>query len=172
MTTKNKPDPTPDLPPDVMAEDLKYPGWYEKDNPDRGLRTDELTALGLSYESGWFGTFTFYKTERFGWVLTTLLIGKAGRRAPRGTTDRFYGITVKYGKGMKYELVTVGKGPHVTATATVYLKAGNIDRLRKYVELWKEGMSRAGDTRDRISTRRANTINRRRDLFGGGDWFS
>ena len=168
MTTKNKPAPTPDLPPDVTTEDLKYPSY---DEADRGLTHEALNALGLSYESGWFGHFTFFKTDRFGWVLTTLLIGKAGRRAPRGTTDRFYGITVKYGKGMEHDLVTVGKGPHVTATATVYLKAGNIDRLGKYVELWKKGMARAGDTRDRISTRRANTINRRRDLFGG-DWFS
>ena len=50
--------------------------------------------------------------------------------------------------------VRVGSGPHVKATVTIYLKANNIERLQKYVDLWLKGMELAGTTRDRISSQR------------------
>lgn len=134
-----------DLPPDVTMSDTKWSGLGAL---GASAKRDEL---GIGYDSGFHGAFTFYKTERFGWVLCTLPISK-GRRGTN-QTDRTYGIAVR-----DEGLVTVGKGPHVLATVTVWLSEKNFERLMKYVELWKKGMAKAGDTRDRISTRRANTI--------------
>lgn len=37
----------------------------------------------------------------------------------------------------------------------VHLKQDNVERLRKYLELWTKGMADAGGIRDRISSRRA-----------------
>lgn len=145
--TAATPKPAADLPPDVVATDTKW--------PEKGiLGNSKLAPLGLGYESGFTGVLTFYRTERFGWVLTTLGISKGKRYS--GQTDRSYGISIK-----DEGLVTVGKGPHVLATVEVYLSDANLPRLQKYLDLWKKGMAKAGDTRDRISTRRANTIARR-----------
>ncbi len=133
MNKKKPATPVLELPPDVIEADTKYPSFETR------VRTglpEELTYTPL----------TFYKTSAMGWVLTTLAIGGAGKQA----TARTYGITVE-----KQGLVRVGRGPHVLATATVYLSTENIARLQKYVDLWLKGMEGAGNTRDRISSRRA-----------------
>lgn len=129
-----------DLPPDVTAADLDWKTAGES------LPYARLKELGLDYDTGWTGELTFYKTDKFGWVLCTLPISKAKHGAP----PRTYGIKLK-GDGV----VTVGKGPHVKAVITVLVRAGNHGRLAKYVELWKKGMADAGGIRDRISSRRA-----------------
>jgi hypothetical protein len=128
-----------DLPPDVRASDLEFA--KEGD----GLSWDERKTLpeGAQYE------LTFYQVKNRGWVLTTLLIGKAGRRRA-GREDRTYGIEVA-----TEQIVRVGFGPHVTKTVSVRFKKSNIERLRKYIDLWLKGMESAGNIRDRISTRRA-----------------
>lgn len=144
MAAKKTPAPKLELPPDVTAADLKYPEYPEYDTP-------EYEAFLAARRGDHGGQLVFYHVpagrKAPEWVLTTLRIGGAGKR---GTTERFYGIGVADGK-----VYTVGKGPHVTAVVTVHLSYKNIERLRKYVELWEKGMAYAGAIRDRISTRRA-----------------
>jgi hypothetical protein len=122
-----------ELPPNVIAADLKYP------ESGKGVYS-RLKELGLDATQ-----LTFYKTTGFGWVLTTLGISNAGRAA----TARSYGITLD-GKCCR-----VGRGPHVTATVSVYLSTDNWNRLLPYIELYRKGLAEAGTVRDRISTRRA-----------------
>lgn len=122
-----------DLPPDVQASDLEF--------PKKHLPWEQLEALGLGGSA-----LTFYLVPSLGgWILTTLGISGAGRQA----TARSYGI------GLDGKTCRVGKGPHVKASVTIYLSADNVERLSKYVELWQAGMERAGEVRDRISSRRA-----------------
>lgn len=90
----------------------------------------------------------FY-TERFGWVINTLQIG-SGRAA-----ERTYGIT------LKGELVRVGNGPHVKARARIHLYEDRLTDLQPLIDLYNKGMETANDTRDRISSRRAQAANRR-----------
>lgn len=127
------------LPPDVKKEDTRY--------PTEGIGHDERKALGLGYESLWPGYLKFHLCLNLSkgtqWVIATLSI--SGGKPPRT-----YAVGVADSK-----VYTVGNGPHVKATVQVYLSKANIDRLRKYVELWKKGMADAGMIRDRISSRRA-----------------
>lgn len=132
--------PTSELPPDVKVGDLKMASWDSKDK----IPWAELPALGLESES-----LTFYRTTGFGWVLTTLHISNPGSRSRAGAEPRTYGVT------MDGKVVRVGLGPHVTAKVTVHLSRGNLERLRKYVDLRTKGMADAGSIRDRISSRRA-----------------
>lgn len=134
MTAKKT--PAQDLPPDVLAADLKYPELgkflpYAKQQ-ELGLETTRLT---------------FYKTKG-GWMLTTLAISNARRGS--SFEDRTYAIGVADSK-----IYTVGGGPHVLTKVEVILTIDNVERLAKYIELWKKGMAEAGSIRDRISSRRA-----------------
>ena len=126
--------PPPNLPPDVTEADTKYPTYKANAKPWRiGENADAPLSL------------TFYKVQgqriKDSWVIVTLPIDNRGRsyvvQVESGTTGR------------------AGRGPHVKAEVTVYLHAGNIDRLRKYVELYRKGLADAGMVRDRISSRRA-----------------
>lgn len=128
--------PKVELPPDVIKSDTEYPTHDER--PDTNVPED-IRYQGL----------TFYKTKSLGWVLCTLNISSGRRRYGPSTTARNYGIT------MDGKVCRVGSGPHVLATVKVYLTKANIERLGKYITLWVTGMSLAGETRDRISTRRA-----------------
>lgn len=131
-----------DLPPDVTVADTVYPKYDAKNR----IPYSELAALGLD-TCGTELTFYQVKGSRVNsWVLTTLLIGGAGKR---GTTARYYGITVEG------SVCRVGKGPHVVQEVKVHLNKDNYPRLKKYVELYIKGLSDAGLIRDRISTRRA-----------------
>lgn len=125
--TPAKPTSIP-LPPDVRVEDTKWSG------EPRG-KVDPNTPHSL----------TFYLVQgramKNTWVILTLAIDNRGRsyvvRTDTGGTGR------------------AGSGPHVKAEVKVYLRADNLDRLGKYVELWKKGMVEAGMIRDRIGSRRA-----------------
>lgn len=121
-----------DLPPDVISDDLKSGGYKD-------LFSEMKEGVQLPY------ILTFYKVQgsriKDDWVLLTLPIDNKGRS---------YVVQVSSGN-----LGRAGKGPHVKATVVVYLKKSNIDRLRKYLDLWFKGMIEAGAVRDRISSRRA-----------------
>ena len=145
-----------ELPPNVIEADTKY-NWQPKaKKADKPLGYEELNKLGLNFQSGWPGHLCFYKVPRFGWVIATLEIRKRGRRHSAQSTDRTYGIVVD-----TKALCCVGMGPHVTATVTVHLTQGNLKRMTPYIELWKKGMADANVSRDRISSRRAQTSLRR-----------
>ena len=140
-----------ELPPDVAEADVKWPTGHPQYTPEQ---KEKLEASGFDY----YQPLTFYKTSGFGWVLTTLLIGKGRGNQP----DRYYGYTLD-GKSVR-----VGRGPHVTAEVGVYLSPANFDRLFKYVELWSKGMAAAGGIRDRISSRRAQGQEHR--ALGHSSW--
>lgn len=133
------------LPDEIQARDLEYPSWESRKNNDDNQVVSQ---------------FDLWYTERFGWCIPTLFISKARRGS--GVNDRSYGIS------LDGTVVTIGKGPHVLKTVTVYVRQRRVDKLQKFLDLKKNGEAKAGDIRDRISTRRANTILHRFD--GGGPW--
>lgn len=97
----------------------------------------------------------FYYTERFKWVITTLLISK-GRGA---YSDRYYGID------LNGQQVRAGQGPHVLKTIDVWVRESRLSALQKYVDLYNKGLAHAHETRDVISTRRAAGAMRRRFFY-------
>jgi hypothetical protein len=129
------------LPVEIKAKDLKYPKW---DSDDK--MADQ---------------FDMWYTERFGWCIPTLFISRARRGS--GMNDRTYGTT------LQGEPVTMGKGPHVLRTVTVYVRNSRKPALQTFLDLKLNGQAKAGDIRDRISTRRAQTV-LRRQAYGGGAW--
>lgn len=136
MATKKT---TRDLPPNVTEADLTHD--YKNALPYAEL-PDGMTPY-----------LTFYKVPSLGgWILLTLHISNASskQKARGNTTARSYAISV-----VGEKLCRAGKGPHVTDEVTVYLSKTNIERLRPYTALWVKGMTAAGTTRDRISSRRA-----------------
>lgn len=153
MTTTTK-KPYEILPGNIIASDLEYPRYAVK----MRLRKPQREKLDV------IESYTLHYTERFGWIVATLPISK-GRR---GNTDRTYGITVKNRNGYSDEksLVTVGNGPHVLRTISVHVTKGRQKELQWLMDLHRDGMAKAGDTRDRISTRRANTIAARSPFRG------
>jgi hypothetical protein len=127
-----------DLPKGVKDEDLEYPSFKSKRRV--------VETLKLHY------------TERFGWCVATLSIRRAtGRRA--GTQDRTYAYTLD-GK-----VVRVGLGPHVLRTVDVYVTEKALGRLQYLLDLAQQGEAKAGDIRDRISSRRAQGALRRSTWF-------
>lgn len=130
------------LPAPVLESDLKYPSYATTGDESQHF------AKGLANTQ-----FELWYTERFGWCIPTLLIS-SGRRM--NTTDRTYAIAIK-----DKQLVRIGKGPHVLRQVTVYITEARKEVLLPMLVLLEEGQVKSGDTRDRISTRRANTINRR-----------
>lgn len=133
MTTKSI-----DLPEGIKESDLALPDWKSK--------------VKVSWN------FEIWYTARFGWCIPTLLIrGVSGRMASRGiTNERTYATT------LDGQVIRIGLGPHVLARHTVYVKESRLAALQKYVDIQHDGQVKANDVRDRISTRRANTISRRR----------
>ena len=102
--------------------------------------------------------FELWFTDRMGWVIPTLLIRAVpSRMAGQGLERRSYGVVVA-----TRALVMVGLGPHVKATVRVFVYEDTRARLQPFLDLKREGLGKAGETRDRISTRRANTTLRRR----------
>jgi hypothetical protein len=119
----------PALPAGIIEGDLKRPP-YVSDNP-------------VPWEDR---TFELWHTTAFGWCIPTLLIGRA-----RGAqTDRTYAISVT-----SKQAVRIGKGPHVTRTVIVYVTAKRLKALQPFLDLRAQGAARAGEIRDRISSRRA-----------------
>lgn len=119
------------LPGGLISSDLEYPEYESGEK--------------IAHTAGDYGRLTLYNTGRFGWVIATLLIskGKAGR------SNRTYGIS------LNNEIVTVGDNNHTTETLTVYIKESRVDALQTLIDLYSEGMERAGAIRDRRGARRA-----------------
>lgn len=117
-----------DLPPGITTADTKFASYDQQKNVPYDDRTFEL----------WY-------TTSFGWCIPTLFIGKGAR----GTPDRTYATTLD-GKPVR-----IGRGPHVLKTVTIYVRASRVEALQKFLELRRNGAAKAGEIRDRISSRRA-----------------
>jgi len=146
MKKKGKRPPETKLPEGILENDLLFPGWgHDTPHEDR-----------IDYEAGDHGQLEMWYTEAFGWCIPTLKIGNAGRH----DTRRTYAIAINTAAGCR-----IGHGPHVKRTVTVYIRKNRVEALQKFIDLYNKGLEMAGFTRDRISTRRMNTQNRRRDLW-------
>lgn len=110
------------------------------------------------------GQFELWFTQRFGWCMPTLDISGARRGQD---TRRSYGVKLE--GDIKDSVVTMGSGPHILATVVVYVRESRKDALQPFLERRTAGLAVAGEIRDRISTRRANTI-ARRGSGGFGLW--
>jgi hypothetical protein len=122
-----------ELPPLVVAADLKYPDYKSKDQVARDV--------------GDYGSLQFYKTVGFGWCIATLLIARSRRT---GTTDRTYATRCSDGASVR-----IGRGPHVESEVRVYVRKSRVKALQKYIDQYNSGAITANTTRDRISSRRA-----------------
>jgi len=130
------------LPTGINVSDTKYPSYKSKDKVAWGILPNNSYHINM------------VNTDRFGWCIATLSIGK----------DRSYGISVDDGK-----IVSMGVADQ-TRKITVYIRQSRVESLQKYIDLFKKGLDDANSIRDRISTRRSNTIMRRSmmssSLFG------
>jgi hypothetical protein len=135
------------LPAPILASDLIQPHWKAKG------RNKWATNGPYNYLR-----FDLWHTERFGWCIPTLQIRHATARHVRAgaTQDRTYAVAIDTGS-----VVRIGLGPHVTATHTVYVTEGRRAVLQPLIDLRSQGEGDAGDIRDRISTRRAQSAMRR-----------
>jgi hypothetical protein len=147
--------PTIELPEGINKSDLKFPAWNGKNK--------------LAYSVANAGRLNFHYVAKRGWVIATLPISAAKRGS--GLTDRTYAVQVEEQATGEHSIVTVGKGPHVLSTITVYITEKRLAKLQKFVDIYTEGLGDAGSIRDRISTRRAQTVLRRVSA-GGGAWDS
>lgn len=102
--------------------------------------------------------FGMYLVQGFGWCITTLLIKNASwrGRSAGASTARFYAVRIDSG-----QVVRIGHGPHVTATADISVKKSRVAALQKYVDMKRKGLADASMIRDRISSRRAQGALRR-----------
>lgn len=150
------------LPEGVKLSDLKRtPTKYGTGkNKYRVMNEEEQPDYAL----GEHGRLLMHYVTGRGWVIATLHISRS-----RTAADRTYGIEIGSGG-----IVTVGNGPHIVETIEVLLKRNRVPALQKYLDLYNKGMVDANTIRDRISTRRANTVMRRGSGFGlglfGGGW--
>ena len=136
------------LPKGITVKDCKYPSYKDKDQ--------------LNWQVGQHGQLDLHYTERFGWVITTLHISNASKRQRMAGINgsRSYGITVDGG-----QIVSVGLGPHVKASVTVYIRNSRTAKLQKFIDLYNKGMEDANNIRDRRSTRIAQTKQRNADWW-------
>lgn len=118
------------LPLGIEKSDMVRPAWDAED--------------GLDHSVGNYGELTFHKTTRFGWCITTLFIS----RGKRGQPDRSYGIALDTD-----QVVSIGNGPHVTESFTLYLRKSRRADLQKFIDAYESGMERANAIRDRRSSR-------------------
>jgi len=132
-----------ELPPLIQAADLKYPAYDSKDRLARGANNEFL---------GDHGQLIFYKVTSFGWCIATLRISN-GRH---GHAARTYAARISDGAQVR-----IGSGPHVTSTVTVYIRQSRVKALQKYIDQYNSGAVSANETRDRISSRRAEGTLRR-----------
>jgi hypothetical protein len=132
------------LPQGILVADLQY--------PRRGQHADKVRWEDRSFEL-WY-------VPSFGWCIPTLQIRGVSRRSTQ-TTPRTYAVTVNEGK-----VVRIGLGPHVTLRHTVHVRKNRVAALKRYIELRNGGAVKANTIRDQISSRRAQTILRRGDIYG------
>jgi hypothetical protein len=124
--------------------------WYEED-----YKSPVYTEYGGSVD------FELWYTERFGWCIPTLTIRNvSGRARARGAeTRRSYAISIRDEK-----LVSCGMGPHVKRHVTIRVKESRFEALKPLLDLRIRGQEKAGDCRDRRSTRAANTRAHRAEM--------
>ena len=144
-----------ELPKGIKASDLVYPSWKSKNK--------------IVYEGDHRGQLTLHYVANRGWVIATLPISNA--RAGSGYEGRTYAIEINKKNDWtdEHQIVTVGKGPHITKTVTVYVTTKRKEALQPFVDIFNKGLVSAGNIRDRISTRRAQTVLRRSGT--GLGWF-
>ena len=166
---------TPPLPKGILKADTLRPSQYTKSGKLRkGSKPyHEVVAQGKDGSTYGYHEYELWYTERFGWVIPTLLIS----RSKGSTPDRYYGITIgdekpDYSRSAaerrdreRGQQVRIGKGPHVLHQVSVYIRKDRIEKLQFLIDLYNQGQISANDTRDRISTRRARTASRR-SAFG------
>lgn len=125
------------LPAGVLESDLVYPSYQERDKDE---------SKRLNYDAG----FDLWLISSFGWVVPTLAISRGGQRT--------YAVAVGEGvprPARRGAQVRVGNGPHVLEQVRVYVTKGRASALKPYAELKLSGEVGANETRDRISSRRA-----------------
>ena len=147
----------PTLPAGILDSDLAHPKDW-KLLAHESYDSPKYTQYGGTIQ------FDLWYTERFGWAIPTLGIRNASarHRSIGITAPRTYAVTVK-----DKSLITCGLGPHVKARVTVYVKKSRFKALQPYLDIMIDGQVKANDCRDRISTRRANTLLRRSFGLGG-----
>jgi hypothetical protein len=136
------------LPPGIEVEDLVYPLKYE----DSEVLDDSMERYS-QYQLNKFELWNVEGARVNSWCIPVLLISKGRGNQP----DRNYAIDVTGG------MCRIGRGPHVKVCVTVYVTKQNKKRLleKGFLKLIRDGQTQAGQTRDQISTRRANTAMRR-----------
>ena len=146
MTTKKRDSKTP-LPTGIVVGDLDWP----PDHTDRPENYDD-------------SSFELWRTTSFGWVIPTLAISGGGLRA-RSAEKRTYAVCVgeaatdrRVRRGAQ---VRVGLGPHVVEKLVVYVRKSRLAALQSYLDLRRDGAVGANETRDRISSRRAQGVRER-----------
>lgn len=130
------------LPEGVLKSDLTAEADYDNSRADQ-----------LQESVGTSARFELWYIERLGWCVPTLSINNR----MRADSHRTYGVCLKDGS-----LVTMGQGPHVLAKLEVMVNKGNAQRLGAIIDRIAQGAVKAHVCRDRISTRRVNSIARRR----------
>lgn len=139
----------PDLPPGVVAADMKYPETKYNRKTFKPIRGTEV----LARDHGDHGQLTFYNVRGFGWCIGTLHIRNQSTRARQRHGEmeaRTYAVRVSDGG-----VVRIGLGPHVVGTVSIYIRESRVKDLQKYIDLYNSGSESAHQIRDRISTRRA-----------------
>jgi hypothetical protein len=143
----------PALPEGLKDFDLAEPKyWLKKKKKDRDREMKDR-----DYKSD----FDLWYAGDFGWVIPTLTIRNVPRGDQRHLQQRTYAVRISDGA-----VVRVGFGPHVTHQVHVYGRVSRADALKKYIDLRTKGEADAGQVRDRISTRRAQTALRRGSQLG------
>lgn len=141
------------LPKPLTNEDINYPSWSSRWTEEK-QKAEHVTVH-----------FQMHYVESFGWVIATLHIRNPGRHHVGSSTRtaRTYAVRVDNG-----QVCRIGLGPHVKETVTVYIRERRVKACQSIIDLYNSGEVDANKIRDRISTRRANTILRR---GGGGEFF-
>lgn len=115
--------------------------------PEYGKKADEYVE---NWDDRYFEIWAVSMAgEKLEWFIPTLSIAKARR----GTNyaARTYATRIADGKGG----YRIGRGPHVKACVTVYVRKRRYEDLRKYLDMRSAGAETANQIRDRISSRRA-----------------
>lgn len=147
------------LPKPVLESDVYRHEDWKKWEKIACYREDYKNPVYTQY--GGDVTFELWYTERFGWVIPTLTIRNNTGRMAKAETRRSYGIAI-----LKEQLVSVGMGPHVKRHVTIKVKESRFQALKPLLDLSIKGMEKAGDCRDRRSSRIAQTKMRR----SGSNW--
>jgi hypothetical protein len=146
------------LPKGVKKTDLKYKSypktfWNWSDEKQDEWRNKPANQALVHPESK-NNSFELWeiqgRNEKF-WVIPTLEISRT-----RGNL-RTYATRVDKDDA----LMSVGNGPHVLSKVRVYCHKNREKDLMPYLDKHHEGMIRANQYRDQLSTRRANTRARR-----------